>query len=60
MTATEFLLRSAISNPDVHTAIAGALNPAHLRENAAAARKGPLPAATLETAKRRLHSVIAG
>ncbi len=60
MTATEFLLRATISNPNVHTAIVGTLNPAHLRENAAAARKGPLPAPVLQEAKRRLNSVLAG
>lgn len=57
MTATEFLLRATISNPHVHTTIVGTLNPAHLRENVAAVREGPLPAAVLEEAKRRLDCV---
>ena len=60
MTATEFLLRATISNPNVQTAIVGTLNPAHLRENAAAARKGPLPAPVLQEANRRLHTALAG
>ena len=56
MTATEFLLRATISNPDAHTTIVGTLNPAHLRENVAAAQRGPLPAALLAEANRRLVS----
>lgn len=57
-TATEFLLRSTISNPDAHTTIVGTLNPAHLRENVAAALKGPLPDGVLEEAKRRLDAAL--
>jgi aryl-alcohol dehydrogenase-like predicted oxidoreductase len=57
MTATEFLLRATISNTDAHTTIVGTLNPAHLRENASAVRKGPLPAALLEEANRRMAAV---
>ena len=60
MTATEFLLRATISGADAHTTIVGTLNPAHLRENVAAARKGPLPAATLQEAKRRLDAAPSG
>ena len=58
MTATEFLLRATISNPNAHTTIVGTLNPAHLRENVAAVLKGPLPPETLEEAKRRLDAAL--
>ena len=54
MTPTEFLLRATISNPSAHTTIVGTLNPAHLRENVAAALEGPLPADVLGEAQRRL------
>jgi aryl-alcohol dehydrogenase-like predicted oxidoreductase len=54
MSATEFMLRFTLSHPDVHTTIAGTLNPAHLQENVAAVRKGPLPAAVYGEARRRL------
>jgi aryl-alcohol dehydrogenase-like predicted oxidoreductase len=57
MSATEFLLRATISNTDAHTTIVGTLNLAHLRENVAAVRKGPLPAALLEEANRRMAAV---
>ena len=58
MTATEFMLRATISNPNAHTVIVGTLNPAHLLENKAAALKGPLPDEVLEEAKRRLKSAM--
>ena len=58
MTATEFLLRATISNPDAHTTIVGTLNPTHLRENVAAVLKGPLPADVLDEAKRRLDHAL--
>ena len=48
MTATEFLLRATISNPDAHTTIVGTLDPSHLRDNVAAALKGPLADDVLE------------
>jgi aryl-alcohol dehydrogenase-like predicted oxidoreductase len=54
MSATEFLLRFTITNPDMHTTIVGTLNPAHLHENVAAVLQGPLPAAVYTEAKRRL------
>jgi aryl-alcohol dehydrogenase-like predicted oxidoreductase len=54
MSATEFLLRFTITNPDVHTTIVGTLNPAHLHENIAAVLQGPLPTAVYNEAKRRL------
>jgi aryl-alcohol dehydrogenase-like predicted oxidoreductase len=54
MSATEFMLRFTLTNPDMHTTIVGTLNPAHLQENVAAVMKGPLPAAVYHEAKRRL------
>jgi aryl-alcohol dehydrogenase-like predicted oxidoreductase len=57
--ATEFLLRFTLTNPDVHTTIVGTLNPAHLHENVAAVLQGPLPAAVYAEARRRLAAVRA-
>jgi aryl-alcohol dehydrogenase-like predicted oxidoreductase len=61
MSATEFMLRFTITNPDMHTTIVGTLNPAHLQENVSAVLRGPLPAAMYGEAKRRLadaHAVL--
>ncbi len=51
---TEFILRLTLSHPSMHTTIVGTVDPRHLEENLAAARKGPLPADVVEEAKRRL------
>jgi aryl-alcohol dehydrogenase-like predicted oxidoreductase len=59
MSATEFMLRFTITNPDIHTTIVGTLNPAHLQENLAAVLKGPLPASMYNEAKRRLTAARA-
>jgi aryl-alcohol dehydrogenase-like predicted oxidoreductase len=59
MSATEFMLRFTITNPDVHTTIVGTLNPAHLQENVAAVLKGPLPTPLYHEAKRRLAAARA-
>jgi aryl-alcohol dehydrogenase-like predicted oxidoreductase len=59
MSATEFMLRFTITNPDVHTAIVGTLNPAHLHENITAVLQGPLPASVYIEAKRRLAATRA-
>ena len=58
MSATEFLLRFTITNPDMHTTIVGTLNPAHLHANVAAVLQGPLPAAVYAEAKRRLAAAL--
>src|SRR5262245_1298062 len=57
MSATEFLLRFTITNPDMHTTIVGTLNPTHLHENIAAVLQGPLPASVYDEARRRLAAV---
>lgn len=49
-----FLLRYAISTPGVSTIIAGTANPEHVRANAEAARRGPLPDDVYAEARRRL------
>src|SRR5207244_377875 len=54
MTRIEFILRYTISNPDLDTAIVGTSNLEHLRDNIAAAEKGPLPDAVVEEVKKRL------
>jgi len=59
MSATEFMLRFTITNPDVHTTIVGTLNPTHLHENIAAVLQGPLPVAVYHEAKYRLAAASA-
>jgi aryl-alcohol dehydrogenase-like predicted oxidoreductase len=59
MSATEFMLRFTITNPDMHTTIVGTLNPAHLDVNVAAVLKGPLPASLYHEAKLRLAAARA-
>ncbi len=51
---TAFLLRFTNSHPGMSTNIVGTSNPEHLRENIAAAARGPLPQTTYDEAKRRL------
>ncbi|MBN1240453.1 MAG: aldo/keto reductase [Gammaproteobacteria bacterium] len=53
MTPVEFMLRFTISHPDMATTIVGTANPAHLKANAEAAAKGPLPKELYEEARRR-------
>ena len=57
MSRMEFMLRFTIANPDLDTTIVGTKNVDHLLENIAAAAKGPLPAAVVAEAKRRLAFV---
>ncbi len=54
MRPMEFLVRFALTHPDVNTVILGTLNPDHLRENLAAASKGPLPDPLYREVKERL------
>jgi aryl-alcohol dehydrogenase-like predicted oxidoreductase len=54
MSRLEFTLRFTLSNPDLDTTIVGTKDAGHLRENIAAALKGPLPEGILREAKQRL------
>ncbi len=56
----EFMLRFTLSHPELDTTIVGTANPAHLRQNLDAARKGALPPDVLAEAKRRLDAVAGG
>jgi aryl-alcohol dehydrogenase-like predicted oxidoreductase len=53
----EFTLRFTLSHPGLHTTIVGTSKLEHLQQNIEAAKKGPLPAAIVEKAKRRLAEV---
>ncbi len=59
MSRLEFTLRFTLSNPDLDTTIVGTRDPGHLRDNIAAALKGPLPEALVREAKRRLDETSA-
>jgi aryl-alcohol dehydrogenase-like predicted oxidoreductase len=50
---SEFTLRFTLSNPDLDTTIVGTRDLGHLRDNIAAALKGPLPDDVVNEAKRR-------
>ncbi len=54
MSRIEFMVRFTISLPELDTTIIGTKNLDHLRENLAAAQKGPLPDVLISDAKRRL------
>ncbi len=56
MSRIEFMVRFAIALPALDTTIIGTKNLDHLRENVAAALKGPLPADIVVEAKRRLDA----
>ncbi|MGI4811896.1 MAG: aldo/keto reductase [Janthinobacterium lividum] len=56
MSRMEFMLRFALAQPALDTAIVGTKSLEHLRDNVAAARKGPLPADVVAEAKRRLDN----
>lgn len=51
---TSFILRFTLSHPDMDTTIVGTKNPAHLKENLAAAANGALKPEVYEEAKKRL------
>jgi len=57
MSRMEFMLRFTLSHPGLSTTIVGTKNPEHLRQNVSFAAKGPLPAAVVAEAKRRLDAV---
>jgi aryl-alcohol dehydrogenase-like predicted oxidoreductase len=54
MSRAEFMLRFTLSNPHLDTTIVGTRDVGHLRDNIAAALKGPLPENVVQEAKRRL------
>jgi len=56
MSRIEFMVRFAIAEPALDTTIIGTKNLDHLRDNVAAARKGPLPPNVVTEAKRRLDA----
>ena len=51
-----FTLRYTLSHPDIDTAIVGTSQIAHLHDNIAVLRQGPLPADVYAEAKRRLDA----
>ncbi len=59
-TPTQFLLRFALSHPDVHTAVVGTLNPDHLAEDLQAVEERPLFPETYRETKKRLAEVAHG
>ena len=54
MNRAEFMLRFTLSDPHLDTTIVGTKDVGHLRDNIAAALKGPLPEDVVLEAKRRL------
>ncbi len=56
MSRIEFMVRFAIAEPSLDSTIIGTKNLDHLRDNVAAARKGPLPGDLVTEAKRRLDA----
>ena len=57
--ASELLLRCTIAHPDCHTNIVGSATPEHIRANAAAADKGPLPPGLQAEVTSRLETARA-
>jgi aryl-alcohol dehydrogenase-like predicted oxidoreductase len=54
MSRADFMLRFTLSNPDLDTTIVGTKDLGHLRDNIAAALKGPLPENVVQEARQRL------
>jgi len=54
MSATAFMLRFTLPNPDMQTTIVGTLPPEHSHENIATGTRGPLPPVGYHEAQRRL------
>lgn len=59
MSATTFMLRFTLTNPDMHTTIVGTLHLAHLHENIAAVLQGPLPTEVYDETRHRLAAARA-
>ena len=60
MSRIEFTLRFTLSNDDLDTTIVGTANLDHVANNVTVAEKGPLPAAVVAEAKRRLDAAATG
>jgi aryl-alcohol dehydrogenase-like predicted oxidoreductase len=58
MTRAELILRYTHSHPHCHTAIIGTCNLAHLAENIAAVRRGPLPQELVSEITARIAKVV--
>jgi aryl-alcohol dehydrogenase-like predicted oxidoreductase len=58
MTPAEIVLRYTLSHPHCHTTIVGTMNVDHLRENLAAAAKGPLPAGVAQEIRKRVAAAM--
>jgi aryl-alcohol dehydrogenase-like predicted oxidoreductase len=58
-TQTEFMIRYILSKPMVNSTILGTASPDHMKDNIAAAHKGPLPEDVLAEAQRRVAQVTA-
>lgn len=59
MTAHELILRYTLSHPNCDTTIVATINPEHLREDLAAAGKGPLPPQLYEEVRTRVAGALA-
>jgi aryl-alcohol dehydrogenase-like predicted oxidoreductase len=57
MEQAELILRYTLSHPYCHTTIVGTASQTHLRENVAAASRGPLPAALVREIRARVARV---
>ncbi|MFH1378603.1 MAG: aldo/keto reductase [Planctomycetota bacterium] len=58
MTASDMILRYTLSHPDCHTTIIGTLNPAHLKQNIAAAEQGGLEKGLYDEITLRVRTAI--
>ena len=58
MQRAELVLRYTLSHPHCHTTIVGTCNPGHLRDNLAAAARGPLPAKLYEDIRSRVAPLV--
>jgi aryl-alcohol dehydrogenase-like predicted oxidoreductase len=59
MTMMDLMLRFTLGHPSLSTAIVGTQRIEHVRSNAAAAARGPLPAGTHQEFARRLEKLRA-
>ena len=59
MKPAELILRYTLSHPHCHTTIVGTLNPDHLEDNIAAAKRGPLPPDLYAELTRRISAARA-